>query len=157
MHLYAVRLLPVKSPQIYSLAIARHCLWLCLPLTRSGILSATLLNLVTSHLFSRICSLFIARFCLRQCLPLDLNIKVDVHSSLNTCKGVTISCTEDDIFGESEIRVWPMSCGFTFFEMVRRDWLAHWDLHLIPRRSHSGWDLYSQQSEVLPASKVWTS
>ena len=35
---------------------------------------------------------------------IDLNIKVDVHSSLNTCKGVTrsrdlTSCTEDDILG----------------------------------------------------------
>ena len=41
-HLYAVSLLPVKNPQIYSFAIARHCPWQVLPLVRSSIRYGTL-------------------------------------------------------------------------------------------------------------------
>ena len=56
----------------------------------------------------------------------DINIKVDAHRSLNTCKGVMrsryfISCTEEEILGESKIRVRPVSGESTSFETVRRD------------------------------------
>ena len=41
---------------------------------------------------------------------IDINIKIDAHRSLNTCNGVIrsrdlISCTENEILEDSEIRV----------------------------------------------------
>ena len=56
----------------------------------------------------------------------DINIKVDAHRSPNTRKGVIsaryfLSCTEEEILGESKIRVRPVSGESTSFETVTRD------------------------------------
>ena len=61
---------------------------------------------------------------------INLNIKVDVHSSLNTCKVVTrshdlISWTEDDILGGFRDQSVTNVMRVYIFEMVRRDCLAH--------------------------------
>ena len=70
LHLWAVSLLPVNSPQIYSLAIAWQCLWRvfrCLDRAFS-LQFYSVCNIQIS--LKCICSLAIARRCLRQCLPL---------------------------------------------------------------------------------------
>ena len=48
-NLMQLRKFPISNPRIYSLAIARHCLWRGLPLAGSSILPATLFSFVTSE------------------------------------------------------------------------------------------------------------
>ena len=70
METWAASILPINIPQIYSLSIDRHCLWLGLSLARSSILSATLGSLLTSESF------FIHMLTC-DCPPLSLTVLAD--------------------------------------------------------------------------------
>ena len=71
----------------------------------------------------------------------DINIKVDAHRSLNTCKGVIrsryfISCTEEEILGGiKDLSATSVRRIYIFRDGQKRP-TGTLILHLIPRRSH---------------------